>query len=331
MEQINITNSFQEYGFIDVTWLPVISEVTSLNFYIKNLASDSFTLVSSLSPTTINYRYSIPVEQRGNIVEIAFSAYSSLTNEESGLSIVAFDTYPNPPTNLEVLLAKDNKVELQWTSPANKVNIKGYLIERRLTTELEYKSIDIAAENHYIDVGSDFSHPTSQNTYSYRLSSISYLGNASPSIEVAVSVKKDAVVDVNTMLGKKINIVNPSMKFRIKTVGTDGETNWIVRQGLLFNLFQGTWYETSLRISTKTVDGGFSLPVKTQSVLSNIVFNQDEPQMFRLRTIDVDGAQSNAIQTSAQNIILMLPWIVNKGVEPVETTEQKKLTNRSIW
>lgn len=328
LEQVRIINSGQDYGIINITWMPV-QDATFFNLYQKNTQTDSYDFLFSVSSAT-NCRYEIPVELRGAKIELAVTAYHAHTGQESGFSTISFNTIPSPPTSLRILSAKDNRVELVWDEPTNKNYISGYIVERSLAENNAYVCVDMASVPHYVDVGADYKDPTSLNSYYYRVSAVSYSGQQSSYSELMVFVRKDSITDANTMKNGNLllALTNRGRRFRVRAIGEMGETPWMVRQ-MLFCPSERPLQESTVRITAITTDKGASLPVKMQGIISSLTFDPTQPQIFRLRTIDVNGAESNAIQAAAQNIIIDLPYIVNNNSDTLKTINETKLISRS--
>jgi hypothetical protein len=225
---------------IDISWDAVTTE--TFHYYkVLRIIDGEREQVATVSPIYQQYRYTVPMTERGGTFTLGVVAYNVTTNAAYDVGTVRVDTHPNPATNLHAVFAFDSRVELAWEAPEGTHGVNGYIVERSSDGGSTYASLGVAGINRYIDIGNINRDPRGGHEYRYRLSTVTYAGLLSASITCTVPVVTRTIPDIRALVKKATSTI-PRGKYRIKTRSDDGsETRWTVINNAIFPTHQAEY------------------------------------------------------------------------------------------
>jgi hypothetical protein len=195
------------YGGITLKWS--VDNPANFNGVRVYLQGDDLTLLATLSSFTEDYTYLIPQADRGVVLNFVVALFVVDDVEAVEYEVA---TIPNPPVNLSGE-SKENMAILTWDSPQGK-NIKGYLVKR------DGEELGVAAAGKYTDIGNFIKPPSSGNSYTYDVATITYNNELSSFLSVNVTI----VISERTIqerLSKSVTVAKVD-KYRICSVDEDG-------------------------------------------------------------------------------------------------------------
>lgn len=162
-----------------------------LTGFYTTLSSNGKQVATGFTPAkfTLNYSQTYTVTI-ANFGKYAFDHWTdtSSTSSTRNISITsnstiiaAYDTVPQPPTNLSAAAVSSSQINLSWNTPSNNggLPITGYKIERSADGGNTWSTIASNTNNTsttYPDIGL-----TQNSTYTYRVSAVNLAGTSSPS------------------------------------------------------------------------------------------------------------------------------------------------------
>lgn len=332
----------QGYGFIKLAWHHVAhgESHTHINYLYKiNENTNLPELVGQLQPELTNFKYSIAPQERGKTIQLGLAAYNTTTQSTGAIIFLPpIATIPNPPELLIVKQNYDNIVKLEWLAPTNATEIRGYLVERSVD-QMRFEELGIASVAHFIDIGSTLRAPTDDNTYFYRVSSITYAGVQSSYISATINMKSRKEMPVPTLVKSQLPDL-PLGNYRIKAVGFEkvGETPWINMHTFVINSKPGYPEIPSFRLRVVSEEGDSSLVVKSQNLVVSCgnenpslpaAAIEAEKRIYRIRAISVDGVESHALLSNTLNYVGAIPnFIVNKTIDYITDKKHNRLINK---